>query len=94
MQRDINTEQWRERLVDAHCGDIEHGRRYGGTRGGIGDEADSLAHHLHECGVCAVGAYCEDALVCVVEVHALEDIAEPRQLAKTTVAYGPVGQQP
>ena len=92
VQRDIDAKQRRERLVDAHRRHVVHRVRRRHACGGVGDEAES-AHVLHERAVRRVGAYGVYALVCVVDVDALEHVAEPRQLRQSAVLDSPVGQQ-
>ena len=93
MQCNINTEQRRECLVDAHGRDIKHRRWYRVACCGIVDETDVVAHHLHEGRIAAIRTYCEDALVRVVDVYTLEMVREPWQLAQTAIANSPVRKQ-
>ena len=54
--------------------------RYSGLgklRRGIGDESQARSHQLHERAVALVASHGIDALVAMVEVDALEDVAEP-----------------
>ena len=89
---DVESEQRRERLVDGYGRHVEHRRRNGTSRGGVGDEAEPVEHFLVG-GIRGVGSHSVDGLVGVVEVDRLEVVAEPRHLAETAVADGPVGEQ-
>ena len=93
VQRYIHTEQWRECLVDAHLRNIEHAARRWIARRGIRHEAQTI-HILLIGTVAAIAAHGKDALVGVVDVHTLEVLTEPRQLAQAAIAHRPVWQEP
>ena len=92
VQGHIHTEQRGEVLRKAHRRYIEHavGHRIAGR--GVGDESQA-AGRLHPSAVAGIGAHRIEALVRMVQIHALEERAEPGQAAQSAVADGPVGQQ-
>ena len=92
VQRNIHTEQWRECLVDAHLRNIEHAARRWIARRGIRHEAQTI-HILLIGTVAAIAAHGKDALVGVVDVHTLEVITEPWQLAQSAITHRPVWQE-
>ena len=79
IERQIKSQQWRERLIDAHLRNIEHAtwRRIAGS--GILDEAQTI-HILLEGAVTVVASNGKHTLIGMIDVHTLEVIAEPRQL--------------
>ena len=93
VECDIDADKWRELLVDADGGDVEHavGRRQ--TRGCVGDEAKPV-HILQPCAETGIRTDGEDALVAMVDVDALEKVPEGSQFAQSAVSDGPVGQHP
>lgn len=60
-QGDVDTDEGRELLVDAHGRDVEHRRGHGTARGDVGDEAEAI-HVLHVGAVGVERAYGVDAL--------------------------------
>lgn len=88
---DIDTEQWGEGLVDAHLRYVVHGAGDGHACLCLGDEAKSV-HVFLPCTVALIRVDRVDALIGMVEVNALEQLAEPRKLAETAISDGPVGQ--
>ena len=91
LERHIDAEQRRERLVDTHRRHVEHTARHGIARCGVVDEAQPI-HVLVPSAIAGVGAHCIGALIGMAEVDTLEVFAEPRQLAQAAVLDGPVGQ--
>ena len=79
IERQIKSQQWRERLIDAHLRNIEHAtwRRIAGS--GILDEAQTI-HILLEGAVTVVASNGEHTLIGMIDIHTLEVVAEPRQL--------------
>ena len=91
LERGINTEQRGEGLVDADGRDIIHRRRLQGIRGRVGNESQAV-HILLPGAVGGVTADGIDRLIGVVDVDALQMVADPGEFREAGVAHSPVGQ--
>ena len=86
----VDAEQRGESLIDTHLRHVVHAARHRISGGGVGNESQPV-HVFHVGAVTAVAAHGIDTLVSMVEVDALEYIAEPRQFHQPTITHRPVG---